>query len=97
MQAATIASKVSTRAPARGATTRCLAVALRVVWSFNPRAREGRDKGRADSIINRVCVSTRAPARGATALKVNQRVRAHVSTRAPARGATLAFVIGSPP
>ena len=43
MQAATIASKVSTRAPARGATTRCLAVALRVVWSFNPRAREGRD------------------------------------------------------
>ena len=55
--------------------------------SFNPRAREGRDRKPA-VIRHGTCVSIHAPARGATRTRVGQASGGDVSIHAPARGAT---------
>ena len=59
----------------------------RSAWSFNPRAREGRDI-KAVILGALVKVSIHAPARGATFLIKNILSFLKVSIHAPARGAT---------
>ena len=54
---------------------------------FNPRSREGSDKGYA-IIANLVAISIHAPARGATPLMVKIMPSSFISIHAPARGAT---------
>ena len=79
-------ARVSIHAPARGATFLMIGISY-FYFSFNPRAREGRDaiEPRTQNLPR---VSIHAPARGATANRGN-RVRFHyVSIHAPARGAT---------
>ena len=59
----------------------------RSVWSFNPRAREGRDR-RPARVRRAERVSIHAPARGATIIHVLSSIILTVSIHAPARGAT---------
>ena len=56
--------RVSTHAPARGATTRT-AGSPSIMASFNPRAREGRDRSRGCMVLRRSFQPTR-PRGGAT-------------------------------
>ncbi len=79
---------VSIHAPARGATT-ITSRPLRVSRRFNPRAREGRDRGQAGSNRRRLGVSIHAPARGATRASGYWFQGHFVSIHAPARGATI--------
>ena len=79
-------SKVSIHAPARGAT---ILVFNKIFsgYSFNPRAREGRDfEGGRKALPENV--SIHAPARGATRVVLEGSSNDFVSIHAPARGAT---------
>ena len=79
---------VSIHAPARGATIRRPCTSRSSPFSFNPRAREGRD---FYTIQQRTAsyVSIHAPARGATKNIHNPFIFYAVSIHAPARGATI--------
>ena len=77
---------VSIHAPARGATGRRYPAILGGSC-FNPRAREGRDKGKTRTLRPRF-VSIHAPARGATMSGDQRLADQDVSIHAPARGAT---------
>ena len=83
----TIQAKFQSTRP-RGAR-RPVNVSSPTTWtSFNPRAREGRDRGKP-AWITRICVSIHAPARGATHMLNISLYFHYVSIHAPARGATL--------
>ncbi len=79
--------EVSIHAPAKGATSR-RNVERPGYISFNPRAREGRDKGIVESSCYNQYVSIHAPAKGATKEKYEVNDYWCVSIHAPAKGAT---------
>ena len=78
---------VSIHAPARGATLRPDAW-RNVHRSFNPRAREGRDKGKPYIVRGRCCFNPRAR-EGRDSRRKPILVALEVSIHAPARGATM--------
>ncbi len=81
------AERVSTHAPARGATCGLSIPAFFRKVSTHAPAR-GATGSRVDRLLNRQ-VSTHAPARGATRVRLGAQRDALVSTHAPARGATV--------
>ncbi len=83
----TSSPRVSTHAPARGAT-RYERPSQRTTTGFNPRTRTGCDNQLPDAIALPNSVSTHAPARGATGGTSASYQNIAVSTHAPARGAT---------
>ena len=84
-------SDISIHAPARGATYVSV-FDCHVLYDFNPRAREGRDRyGNFLHYFNLLFQSTRP--RGARRNGVNNHItNISISIHAPARGATAAFV-----
>ena len=58
-------------------------------YSFNPRAREGRDVADDELDWDHPCVSIHAPVKGATGLQQLQLVLLQVSIHAPVKGATV--------
>ena len=78
---------VSIHAPVRGATHDSFSD-LAVRLSFNPRAREGRDKYLGQVSCDGKDVSIHAPVRGATDELLKEDLEYIVSIHAPVRGAT---------
>ena len=77
---------ISIHAPARGAT-RLPRLRSSCLTDFNPRSREGSDRGtQPQYILN--AISIHAPARGATIKQKERRWEMWISIHAPARGAT---------
>ncbi len=59
-----------------------------LLQNFNPRSREGSDRGLRDGGKYGINISIHAPARGATMLILKRDYRSFISIHAPARGAT---------
>ena len=57
------------------------------VYNFNPRSREGSDRGARNSIRN-ASISIHAPAKGATSQATHLTYFLQISIHAPAKGAT---------
>ena len=78
---------ISIHAPARGATITG-STCMMSLGHFNPRPREGGDKGSGANLIVTLDISIHAPARGATMPTVTVSSVCRFQSTPPARGAT---------